>query len=65
MNESLVNPRPRIFNSPVTRWSPEHPASETVRPANRTELRGALEADEVLFSLMEILPDYSRCGINE
>ncbi len=46
-------------------WGPERQVSRSVRPANRTELRGALEANEVFLSLLEIRPDYSHCGINE
>lgn len=34
-------------------------------PTSRAELCGALEANEVFFSSMEILPDYAHCGINE
>ncbi|MEQ2009407.1 MAG: hypothetical protein ABMA26_21710 [Limisphaerales bacterium] len=49
----------------TARWSSEQAATRTVRPANRIELRGALEANEVFLAFMEILPDYSHCGINE
>lgn len=65
MNESTITLPPPSFNTTAARWASEPPAPRAVRPASRTELRGALEANEVFFSLMEILPDYARCGINE
>lgn len=65
MNESSVSSLLVSNNSAPARWSPERPASASVRPANRTELRGALEANEVFLAFMEILPDYAHCGINE
>lgn len=65
-----MNPSPTDFldtlaNDYADRWSAERPASETVRPANRAALRSALEANEAFHFHLEILPDYSRCGINE
>ena len=65
MNESSVLPLDALANAYAARWSAQRPAPETVRPASRAELRGALEANEVFFSLMEMLPNYSRSGINE
>ena len=65
MNESTVIPLDALANAYAASWSAQRPAPETVRPANRAELRGALEANEVFLSHMEILPEYSRCGINE
>ena len=65
MNESPVPFLVVPNNTDIARRSPDRTASASVRPANRSELRGALEANEVFLALMEILPDYSRCGINE
>lgn len=65
MNEAPVTTRSAHAHASAAGWPPETPAPRGVRPASRAELRGALEANEVFFSLMEILPDYSRCGINE
>lgn len=65
MNESSVASLNDLANNYAARWSAACPAPETVRPATRAELHGALEANEVFLSRMEMLPDYSRCGINE
>lgn len=65
MNESTAAPRLSFATPSAVCWTPEPPPSWSVRPASRTELRGALEANEVFFSLLEITPDYSHCGINE
>ena len=65
MNEPSATSLLVSNNAATARWSPERPPSGLVRPANRTELRGALEANEVFLAYMEILPDYARCGINE
>lgn len=65
MNKSSVPTLDDLANHYAARWSAERPAPEAVRPANRTELHRALEANEVFLCLTEFLPDYSRCGINE
>lgn len=36
-----------------------------VKASDHTEPRMVIEDNEVLLSLMEMPPDYSRCGINE
>lgn len=66
MNESPVAPLDDLANDYAARWSAERPAApEAVRPANHTELRRTLEANEAFLYLTEFLPNYSRCGINE
>lgn len=65
MKESSVSP---LFQLRAARSGPVsgcHPHTSAVLPSSRTEPRMVIEDNEVLLSLMEILPDYSRCGINE
>ena len=54
-----------LANEYAARWADERPLRDSVRPANVTNLHRALEANEAYAFLVEILPDYSRCGINE
>lgn len=65
MNEPPAIPLADLANAYAARWSAERPAPEMVCPANRTERRRALEASEAFYFHLEILPDYSHCGINE
>ncbi len=48
-----------LANAYAARWAAERPLPDGVGPANRTELHRALEANEVFFSRMEMLPDYA------
>ena len=65
MSEPQTIPLDTLANSYAARWSAARPALEADRPPRRTELRGAIEGNEIFFSLMEMLPDHSRSGINE
>ncbi len=65
MNQSASTSRLVSAAPAAARWAPEFPAAFRVRPANRTELRGALEANEVFLSLLENLPDASHCETRE
>ena len=64
-----MNQPPNIITNATTfsafPWATEQPDARRVRPANRTELVQALEANEVFLSFAEWLPDHSRSGINE
>ena len=65
MNTTPVASLDDLANDYAVRWAAGRPVPDSVRPANGAELHGALEANEAFLFLMEILPDYSRCGINE
>ena len=65
MNAAPTDALETLANDYAAHGSAERPASERVRPANPIELHRALEANEAFLCHWEILPDYSRCGINE
>jgi hypothetical protein len=65
MNNMFLRPAVTMADESRLSTAADAVVLASLRPASRAELRGALEANEVFFASMEILPDYAHCGINE